>query len=107
MIVQPLQSGRKDRRALRLLANPPLDRRQRLPPRQRVRQVRRLNAQLLGLLTREIRRCPPPRHIPGEKRTLTSNRIERRRIVRQRVPVDGTAVAASDHERNDADAKKE
>ena len=106
MVVQPLQSGRQHRRVLRLLANPPLDRRQRLPPRQRVRQVRRLNAQLLGLLAREIRRCPSPRHIPGEKRALTSDRIERRRIVRQRVPIDSTAVAASEHECDDADEQK-
>ena len=105
MVVQPLQSGRKHRRMLRLLADPPLDRRQRLPPRQGVRQVRRLDPQLLGLLTREIRRRPPPRHIPGEQRTLTSNRIERRPIIPQRMPIDRTAVAPGEHDHTHANEK--
>jgi hypothetical protein len=96
MVVQPLQNSRKHRRMPRLLPHPPDNRRGRLPPRQGISKVRGLNTQLLSLLTREIRRRPSPPHIPSKQGTLTGDRIERRRVIRQRVLIDRTAIAAGD-----------
>ena len=59
---------------------------------ERVREVRRLDRELLGLLAREERVVRPRRDVVREQRALAGDRVERRSVVRQRMPIDGAAV---------------
>ena len=98
MVLKAAQRRREFRGILRLRSHPPLDRRERGPLGKRVREVRRLNRKLLGLLARVVPRRLSLRDLVREKRTLTRNRIDRRSVVSKRVPIDRAAVATGQEE---------
>ena len=83
----------------RLRSHPLLDRRERGPFFERVREVRRLDLELFGLLARVVAGRLSLPDFMGEKRTLTRDRVDCCSVVSKRVPVDRAAVATDQKDR--------
>jgi len=99
VVVQALQRRRQRRSILRLGANSPLDRHERLPLGKRIREVGRLDAQRFGLFAREVHRRLPVRDVMCEQGAFAGHRVDARSVVRQGVPVDRAAVTTGEQNR--------